>query len=86
LIILGSWNPFNIKQCLAFGTIIVPLWGSASFWSILSPSGDGFIKEVKWCINLPTNKIFFIPGRGMKGVFGNIDLPFMMLALKIDYR
>jgi hypothetical protein len=34
-----------MKQCLAFGTIIVPLWRSASFWPILSPSGDGFIKE-----------------------------------------
>ena len=53
---------------------------------ILSPSGDGFIKEVKGCINLPTNKILFNPGKGMKGVLGNIDWPFRMLALKIDYR
>jgi hypothetical protein len=76
----------NMKQCLAFGSIIVPLWRSASFWPILSPSGDSFIKEGKGCINLPANKIFFNPGKGKKGVFGNIDLPFRMLALKIDYR
>ena len=75
-----------MKQCLAFGTIIVLLWRSASFWPILSPSGDGFIKEVKGCINLPTNNIAFYPGKGKKGLFGNIDLPFRMLALKIDYR
>jgi hypothetical protein len=75
-----------MKQCLAFGTIIVPLWRSANFWPILSPSGDGFIKEVKWCIHLPTNKIFCNPGKGKKGVFDNIDLSFRMLALKIDYR
>ena len=75
-----------MKQCLAFGTIIVPLWRSASFWPILSPSGDGFIKEVKVCINLPTNTIFSNPGKGKKGVCGNIDLPFRMLALTIDYR
>ena len=75
-----------MKQCLAFGTIIVHLWGSVSFWPIFSPSGDGFIKEVKGCINLPTNKIFVNPGKGKNGVFGNIDLPFRMLALKIDYR
>jgi hypothetical protein len=75
-----------MKQCLAFGTIIVPLWRSTSFWLILSPSGEGFIKEVKRCINLPTNKIFFDPGKGKKGVLGNIDLPFRMLALKIDYK
>jgi hypothetical protein len=33
-----------------------------------------------------TNKIFFKPGKGKKGVLGNIDLPFRMLALKIDYK
>jgi hypothetical protein len=33
-----------------------------------------------------TNKIFFNPGKGMKDVLGNIDLPFRMLALKIDYK
>jgi hypothetical protein len=75
-----------MKQCLAFGTIIVPLWRSASFWPILSPSGDGFIKEVTGRINLPINKIFCNPGKGKKGVFGNIDLPFRMFALKIYYR
>ena len=55
-----------MKQCLAFGTIIVPLWRSASFWPIVSPSGDGFIKKVKVCINLPINTIFFNPGKGKK--------------------
>ena len=30
------------------------------------PIGDGFIKEVKGCINLPTNKVFFNPGKGRK--------------------
>jgi hypothetical protein len=48
---------------------------STSFWPILSPSGEGFIKEAKGCINLPTYKIFFNPGKGEKGVLGNIDLP-----------
>jgi hypothetical protein len=28
----------------------------------------------------------FKPGKGKKGVLGNIDLPFRMLALKIDYK
>jgi hypothetical protein len=70
----------DMKQCLTFGTIIVPLWTSASFWPILSPNGDGFIKEVNGCIDLPTNTIFFNPGKGRKGVFGSIGLPFRMLA------
>ena len=75
-----------MKQWLAFDMIIVPLWKSTSLRPILSPSGEGFIKEAKGRINLPTYKIFFNPGKGKKGVLGSIDLPFRMLALKIDYR
>jgi len=60
--------------------------GRQVFGRFYLQGGDGFIKEVKGCPHLPTNKIFFNPGKGEKGVFGNIDLPFRMLALKIDYR
>jgi hypothetical protein len=41
--------------------------------------------EVKGCIDLPTNKEYYTIGKGNKSVFGNIDLPFRVLALKIDF-
>ena len=74
-----------MKQCMAHGTIILPLWRSANYWPILSPTGEGFIREVKGCIDLPTNKEFYTVGKGNKSVFGNIDLPFRVLALRMDF-
>lgn len=75
-----------MKQCGAFGTIIVPLWRSANFWPFLCPFGDRFIDQVVAYTYLPTNKTSFLPGRSKKSVFGNIDLPFKVLALRMDFR
>ncbi|CAC5387767.1 unnamed protein product [Mytilus coruscus] len=53
-----------MRQCFAHGTLVLPLWKSASFWPMLCPTGEGFIKEVKGCIDLPTNKKFYTSGKG----------------------
>ena len=74
-----------MKQCRAYGTVVLPMWKSASFWPMLCPAGDGFIKEVVGVSDLPTNKHNYIPGKGKKSVFGNIDLPFRMLALRLNF-
>ena len=69
-----------MRQCGAVGTLILP------YWPMLSPSGDGFISEVKYSIDLPTNKNAYIPGKSKKAIFGNVDLTFRMLALRLDFR
>jgi hypothetical protein len=74
-----------MRQCTAHGTIILPLWKLAKYWSILSPTGEEFISEVKGCIDLPTNKECYALGKGNKSVFGNIDLRLRVLALKTDF-
>ncbi|CAG2190707.1 unnamed protein product [Mytilus edulis] len=65
-----------MQQCNAYGTVILPLWRSANYWPFLCPKGDRFIDQVLGFYYLPTNKANFLPGRGNKSVFGNIDLPF----------
>lgn len=55
------------------------------FWPFLCPDGIGFNKYVVDLVYLPTNKSNYI-SRGTKSVFGNIDLPFKMLALRLDFR
>ncbi|XP_069112417.1 uncharacterized protein [Argopecten irradians] len=75
-----------MRQCSAYGTMVVPLWRSASFWPFLCPTGDGYIPEVVGMVYLPTNKQSYMPGRGNKYLFGNVDLPFRMLALRLDFR
>ncbi|CAG2254074.1 unnamed protein product [Mytilus edulis] len=66
-----------MRQCFAHGTLVLPLWKSASFWPMLCPTGEGFIKEVKGCIDLPTNKKFYTSGKGNKSAFQSdlLELP-----------
>ena len=59
-----------MRQCTPHGTIILPLWKSAHYWPSLSPTGQGFINEVKCCIDLPTNKEYYTLGKGNKSVSG----------------
>ena len=75
-----------MKQCKAFGTLIVPFWQSASFWPCLCPNGRNFIDQVVEWVDLPTEKEFYIPGKSKKGIFGNSDLTFRMIALRCDFR
>ncbi|XP_076079152.1 uncharacterized protein LOC143049377 [Mytilus galloprovincialis] len=75
-----------MQQCNAYGTVILPLWRSENYWPFLCPKGDRFIDQVLGFYYLPTNKANFLPGRGNKSVFGNIDLPFKVLALRMDFR
>jgi hypothetical protein len=74
-----------MKQCNALGTLIVPCWQSASFWPMLCPGGDGFIDQVKGYTDLSTEKEFYSPGKSKNAIFGNVDLTFRMLALRIDF-
>ena len=42
----------------------------AHYWPSLSPTGQGFISEVKGCIDLRTNKEYYTLGKGNKSVSG----------------
>ena len=75
-----------MEQCHAFGTLIVPCWPSASYWPMLNPTGYGFIGQVISYIDLPTEKEFYTPGKSKRSIFGNNDLTFRMLALRLDFR
>ena len=72
-------------QCRAFGTLIVPVWKSASFWPILIDENQNFIHAVMSYIELPTSRRCYIPGK-YTTTFGRYDLPFGMLALRMDFR
>ncbi|VDI81742.1 Hypothetical predicted protein [Mytilus galloprovincialis] len=48
-----------MRQCMAQGTIVLPLWKSASYWPILCPTGEGFIKEVKDVLTYLNREILY---------------------------
>ena len=74
-----------MRQCNACCTVILPLWKSASYWPLISVAGGGFIPEVVGCVDLPTKKEYYVPGK-FASMFGKIDLPFRMLALRFNFE
>ena len=58
---------------------------SAVFWPFLCPNGTFINEKVDW-FDLPTDKQHYVKFKSGKGIFGNIDLHFRMLALKVDFR
>lgn len=67
----------------AQGILIVPLWKSAPFWPLLCQNGC-FINIIKEFIMLPTEAKYYTKCKNGHGIFGNIDLKFGMLALRVN--
>ena len=64
-----------MKNCGAFGTLIVPLWLSAPFWPMLTVDGVNFKDFVVSFMDIPTCKECFTPGF-CNSIFGYEDLSF----------
>ncbi|CAC5408527.1 unnamed protein product [Mytilus coruscus] len=75
-----------MRQCNAVGTLIVPCWPSASYWPVLCPNGGDFTDQFITHVELPSGKEFYTPSKSKKAIFGNTDLTFNMLALRLDFR
>lgn len=76
----------HMSMCCVYGVLVLPLWRSASFWPLLC-MGDGyFIHSITVVTDLPTEKTSFVPYKSGKGICGNTDLKFRMLAVQKDFR
>ena len=75
----------HLKACRAAGTLIVPLWRSAHFWPIICDDGVHFSNFVHDWYVLPHIPNLFIRGKAKNCIFGNGQLKFIMLALRIDF-
>ncbi|KAK3086454.1 hypothetical protein FSP39_018665 [Pinctada imbricata] len=51
-----------MRQCCAFGTVILPCWQSASFWPLIADD-TGFISAVIAHVELPVKKDFYQAGK-----------------------
>ena len=75
----------HLRFCKAAGTLIVPLWKSADYWVSLCKDGvhwNDFIHD--WMI-LPHISNLFIRGKAKNAIFGNGQLKFIVVALRIDF-
>ena len=68
-----------------YGVLVIPCWKSAVFWPFICPNGV-FRNEIADWFDLPTERHFYVKCKNGGGLFGNTDLHFRMLALKVDFR
>ena len=76
----------HMKSCNPFGVMVIPYWASAPFWPLLCESKGCFKKFVLDCIDLPTEKVFYTKYKSGNGIFGNQNLKFRMIALRICFE
>ena len=74
----------HMRNCKASGSLVVPLWHSAPFWPMICPDGSRFADFIVDWMELPTFREAFIPS-SCNSVFGNENLKFRMLALRIHF-
>lgn len=75
----------HLRLCDATGTLTVLLWKSAHYWVSLCKDGvhcNDFIND--WMILLRISNLF-IRGKAKNAIFGNDQLKFVVVALRIDF-
>ena len=73
----------HAQCCKAEGTLVVPWWESAPFWTIVCPDGRNFAWfVVGWC-ELPQTEMLFIPGQSGAALFGGKVPNTPVLALRL---
>lgn len=81
--IMKSIKKMKYDRCC--GTIVVPKWESAPFWSMIINRKGEYCDFVKDVFELPLTGVV-TPGRGNNGMFTNEPLSFRLLALRCDCR
>jgi len=75
----------HMRDCMAVGTLIVPMWKSAQFWPLLCNDGVHLNPFVREWLFLPRRSDLFVAGRAKNTLFGNKVLKSRCLALRIDF-
>ena len=71
----------HMRDCMAAGTLIVPMWKSAQFWPLLCNDGVHLNPFVREWLFLPRRSDLFVKGRAKNTLFGNKALKSRCLAL-----
>ena len=73
----------HIRSCKAFDVLVTPYWQSVLFWPLSKGKFKNFVQD--WT-DFPTEKTYFTPCRSGNDIFGNENLKFKMIALKLCFE
>ena len=76
----------QMKKCKAFGVVFFPYCESAPLCVLICENKGKFKSCVQDCIDLPTEKMFYTLCSSGEGIFGNQNLKFRMLALRMCFE
>ena len=76
----------HLKQCRAEGSIVVPVWKSSYFWTVLSRDGRYWSLFVHDWLLLPDHECLFVRGKAKNRLFGAKKLSFKEAALRVKFN
>ena len=76
----------HMCDCKAVGTLIVPMWKCAYFWTLLCNDGVHLNSFVSHWLLLPSGADIFVSGRAKNKLFGTKAFKSPCLALRIDFH
>ena len=74
-----------MRECKAVGTLIVPMWKSSYFWSLLCNDGMHLNPFIKHWLCLPKRPDLFVAVSAKNNLFGTKAFKSPCLALRIDF-
>lgn len=75
-----------LKQCRAEGSIVVPVWKSSYFWTVLSRDGRHWSPFVHDSLLLPDHECLFVRGKAKNRLYGAKKLSFKVAALRVKFN
>ena len=75
----------HMRDCRAVGTLVVPMWKSAYYWTLLCNDGVHLNFFVKDWLLLPDRPDIFVMGRSKNRLFGTKAFKSRCLALRNDF-
>ena len=74
----------HMRACKAVGTLAIPMWKSSHFWILLCDDGKHWNTFPHDWVILPKCGHLFIRGKAKNHVFCSKDLPFSVVALRLN--
>ena len=75
----------DMCECKAVGSLIVPMWKSSNFWSLLCNDGMHLNSFIKHWLCLPKRPDLFVAGRAKNKLFGTKALSLLVLLFTLIF-
>jgi len=76
----------HLRACKAAGTLVVPMWKSSYFWTLLCADGVHWSSVVHDWLVLLQSESLFVRGKAKNRLYGTKSLSFRVVALRVCFH